>query len=98
MATGKKTGGRQQGTPNKVTASMKEWIQQLIDSNREQLENDLQALDPKERWQVIERLMSYVVPKIQSVEAKVDLNALSDDQLNHIINEITKTLHDEDKD
>lgn len=95
MARGKKTGGRQPGAPNKVTASMKDWIQQLIDGNRNQLEADLKALDPKERWQVIEKLMTYTIPKMQSVDAKVDLNNLSDNQLDHIINEITKSINDE---
>ncbi len=31
MATGKKTGGRKAGTPNKVTASIKEAIEQAFD-------------------------------------------------------------------
>ena len=62
-----KTGGRKIGTPNKVTGTVKEWIAQLIDKNREQMEQDLAELEPKDRLQFLERLMQYVVPKQQAV-------------------------------
>ncbi|MFR9543519.1 MAG: hypothetical protein SNH27_15900 [Rikenellaceae bacterium] len=90
--------GRPKGSPNKVTTEMKEWVKELIDNNREQLERDLKILDPDERWRVIEKLMSYVMPKMQSVETKIDLNNLTDDQLNAIVGEITKGIDDEDTD
>jgi uncharacterized protein (UPF0305 family) len=62
-----KSGGRGKGTPNKVTQSMREWVQMIIDNNRARLENDLQALEPKERWQLIEKLMQYVIPKQREI-------------------------------
>ena len=31
-------GGRSKGTPNKVTSTIKDWISQIIDDNREQVE------------------------------------------------------------
>ncbi len=60
--------GRPKGTPNKVTATTREWISQLVDDNREQIERDLQALEPKERLQILEKFMQYAIPKIQSME------------------------------
>lgn len=67
-------GGRGKGTPNKVTGTVKEWLTALIDKNREQIEADLQQLEPKERLMMLEKLMQYVVPKRQAVgvDAKVD--------------------------
>jgi len=59
-------GGRQKGTPNKVTQSFKDWLQQLIDNNRQQIEDDLASLEPKDRLQMIEKFMSYCVPKAVS--------------------------------
>ena len=50
---------------------MREWISALIDNNREQIEDDLKALEPKDRVQMFERLMQYVVPKQQAVNAEV---------------------------
>jgi len=67
----KKTGGRCIGTPNKVTMDLRSWIKMLIDENMPQLEADLQALEPKERWGIIEKLLNYALPKMQSIEAKV---------------------------
>ena len=90
-----KTGGRTKGTPNKATTDLRTWIGMIVDNNRQQLENDLKVLEPRERWTVIERLLQYAVPKMQSVEAKIDLNQISDEQLNVIINELTTSLSDE---
>ncbi|KAA6306962.1 hypothetical protein EZS27_041373 [termite gut metagenome] len=90
--------GRPKGKPNKVTMETREWVSQLIDKNRKQLEKDLKGLEPKDRWAVIEKLMQYAVPKMQSVEAKIGLNRLSDEQLNSIINELTDKLEDDNTD
>lgn len=67
--------GRPKGTPNKVTTELKTWVQKLIDNNRAQLEKDLKQLEPKERWAVIEKMMSYTIPKMSSVEADIDLTS-----------------------
>jgi hypothetical protein len=61
--------GRPKGTPNKVTTDLRQWVNTLIESNREQLEADLAKLDPKERWQLIEKLIQYVIPKKREEEA-----------------------------
>lgn len=84
--------GRPKGKPNRVTGEVREWIRALIDKQRPQLEKDLKALDPAERWRIIEKLMSYVVPKMKSVEAKIDLNSLSDEALDGLIRELTKEV------
>lgn len=62
-----KTGGRKRGTPNKVTGTLKEFVANLIDQNRGQMERDLKTLNPKDRLFILERLMQYVLPKNQSV-------------------------------
>lgn len=85
-----KTGGRVKGTPNKVTYSLKEWITSLINKQRTQIEQDLQELEPKERLQMIEKLMQYVIPKQAAQQVKLDFDNLTDEQLQQIINELTK--------
>lgn len=60
-------GGRTAGTPNKVTSSVRDWIQQIIDGNRDKFESDLEALEPIDRVKVISNLLQYIVPKVQSV-------------------------------
>ena len=88
----RKTGGRTKGTPNKVTANVKDWLCQLIDKNRLQIERDIKALEPKDRLQVLEKFMQYTTPKMQSIQTTVDFNQLTDDQLENVIDELTKDM------
>ena len=90
-----KTGGRTSGTPNKVTTDLRQWVNDLLNKNQLQFEKDLKKLEPQQRVLIIEKMLSYALPKMQSVEAKIDLNQISDEQLNVIINELTNSLSDE---
>lgn len=58
-----KTGGRSAGTPNKVTGTLRDFVANLIDQNRQQIEKDIKKLEPKDRLVILERLMGYVLPK-----------------------------------
>ena len=90
-----KTGGRRKGSVNKATAALKDWVSALIDGSRSQLEKDLKALESKDRWQVIERLMQYVLPKMQNVDANIDMTRLSDEQITILVNNILSKIEDE---
>lgn len=87
--------GRPKGKPNRITGEMRSWIQQLINDNKNQLENDLQALEPKDRWQIIERLLNYCIPKQSAVDADVKLSALTDEQLDQVVNQIINQIDNE---
>lgn len=63
--------GRPKGTPNKVTSTMREWVSEILANNQKQLEADFKALTPKERWQIAERLMNYVMPKQQAISGEI---------------------------
>ena len=91
-----KTGGRKRGTPNKVTASLKEFIKNLIDNNRSQIISDMKKLEPYQRLLFIERLIGYVLPKQAAVDVKSQIDAeykalerLIDDAPNEFIDRIT---------
>ena len=58
-----KTGGREKGTPNRVTKDVRQWIFGIIQENTDTLENDLKGLEPKERWQIINGLLPYLITK-----------------------------------
>jgi hypothetical protein len=87
--------GRPRGKPNKVTSDLRAWINELLNDNRQQIAKDIQLLEPHQRVMFFEKLLGYAVPKMQSVEAKIDLNRLSDEQLDLIINELNKNLGNE---
>jgi hypothetical protein len=89
--------GRPKGKPNKITQDTRAWLSSVIDKNRRQMERDLKALEPKERLQILERLMQYVIPKQQATAANIDLNRMTDDQLTTVITELAKTIEDESK-
>ncbi len=70
-----KTGGRKKGTPNKTTAINKGIITNLIAEYSQSglMAKDFRELEPKDRLNIAEKMMSYVIPKLQSVEASVDV-------------------------
>lgn len=73
----KKTGGRKKGVPNKVTASMKEAVSELLNEYKDSgdMARDFISLEPRDRIMMAERLMSYVTPKMQAVQASVNASA-----------------------
>lgn len=68
MATGQKTGGRTKGTPNRNTHEIREQFQFLINDNLEQLNEDLKALEPKDRLKAIIDLSKFVLPTLKATE------------------------------
>jgi len=65
--------GRPKGVPNKVNASLREKITALIDKNWETVQNDLDSLEPKDRLNFMDKLLSYTLPKLQSVSVEGEL-------------------------
>ena len=60
-----KTGGREKGTPNKITKTVRESIFDIVSDNIGAIKDDLKSLEPKERLQIISGLLPYVVSKRQ---------------------------------
>ncbi len=72
----KKTGGRQKGTPNKTTGVTKKVISDLLDhyNTSGKMVKDFDQLNPKDRITIAEKLMQYVMPKMQSTSVDMSLN------------------------
>ena len=68
-----KTGGRIKGTTNKVTSDMRQWLRMLIDDNRNKFEKDLAEVEPPQRLAILEKLMQYCIPKMQSIDATIQI-------------------------
>lgn len=64
----KKYGGRKKGTPNLITTELRQRIRDLIDNNFEQLQTDINKLEPKERVETIIKLFEYSLPKLQRID------------------------------
>lgn len=64
--------GRPKGTKNKATQQVKEAFTFLVQDNLPTLQEDLQALEPKERVKMILELSRFVVPRLKDVEHKIE--------------------------
>lgn len=64
--------GRPKGSQNKVSAELRERLTAFVENHWEQVEADFDALEPKERLQFFEKLLSYTLPKLQSVKHEAD--------------------------
>ena len=59
--TGQKTGGREAGTPNKVTVKVKEAIIAAVQDM--DIKADLKALEPEKRLEMLVKLLPYCCTK-----------------------------------
>ena len=64
--TGKKFGGRKKGTPNKLTAEVKEKVQSLLDGAIGSI--DLNECTTAERIRLIEIGLRYTLPTMKQIE------------------------------
>lgn len=62
------TEGRAPGTPNKVTAKVRESFTFLLENNLSTLQSDLDSLKPIERLKILCELASFIIPKMKAIE------------------------------
>ena len=70
--TGKKFGGREKGTPNKLTAELRSALKDVLYEEIEQIPHRLDELAAKDRLEQLIKLMPYVFTKVQSVSQSLD--------------------------
>lgn len=72
-----KHGGRKAGTPNKTSVDVRQFLADYFGeyTDGEQFKQDLAALDPRERVRVLVAILPYLTPKLQSVDADVNVGA-----------------------
>lgn len=90
-------GGRKAGTPNKVTGTLKDFISEIIDENREQIRKDLKVLKAKDRLFVIERFMQYTLPKQQSIKGELLIDKLTDEQVIDVADKLLNEMENDSK-
>jgi hypothetical protein len=64
MAIGIKTGGRTAGTENKTTKEIRAVLKEVINYELLNIESLLRELQPKERLEIVIKLMPFVLPKL----------------------------------
>jgi len=80
-----KTGGREPGTKNKVTLQLRQRITTFLEDQWQNLETEFSGLESKDKLVFFERLLQYAIPKLQATTLTTDLDNLTDEQLDYII-------------
>jgi hypothetical protein len=62
-----KTGGRTAGTPNKITADIRESLRNFVESNILTVQQNFDALEPKDKLKFLSDILPFILPKMQSV-------------------------------
>ena len=65
--TGNKYGGRQKGTPNRMTKELRVLLKDIIYQELEEVQERFSLLEPKQRIELIIKLMPYILPKVNSI-------------------------------
>ena len=65
--TGKKYGGREKATPNRMTKELRVVLKDIIYNELDNIEERLDQLEPKQRIDLMIKLMPYVFPKLESI-------------------------------
>lgn len=71
-----KTGGRQPGTPNKVTREFRETVARLLEDNAENVAQWLEKVaenDPDKALQRLAQLAEYAAPKLSRSEVRAEV-------------------------
>jgi len=68
--TGRKYGGRVRGTPNKLTANMREALKTILEGEIKLLPQLLNEMKPEKRAEILSRLLPFVMPKNYSIEGE----------------------------
>lgn len=60
--------GRPPGSPNKITATTKEFLQMLSEELRETILEDIAVLEPIDRVKVFIQLQEFLIPKLARIQ------------------------------
>jgi len=85
--------GRPAGSANKVTRNMRERINSFLKENFDVVTKDFKKLDPKDKLLFYTKLLAFGLPSLKAIDHsglnENKLEALTDEQLNDLINEIS---------
>lgn len=70
--TGKKFGGRQAGTANKLTKELRAALKNILHQELELLPDHFSKLETKDRLDLLVKFLPFVLPKVDPVGYKVN--------------------------
>ncbi len=83
--------GRPKGSQNKAGGQLREVIANFLEQRFEDVVNDFEQLEPKDRIKVYTDLLQYGVPKLQAVSNSIEFEQMTDAQLDDIFERLLKS-------
>lgn len=79
MANGYKTGGRNAGTPNRLTKELRTLLKNILANEIEKIPEVLEQLEPKDKMDMIIKLLPYTLPKVEPEKYAISEGGALDD-------------------
>lgn len=88
--------GRPPGSPNKVSAALREMISGFVQEKFDKIRSDFDQLKPVERAKIYTELLGYALPRLSSTSIGMEFDRMTDEQLDHIIEQLKRTSHEQE--
>ncbi|MEZ4909893.1 MAG: hypothetical protein R2774_03420 [Saprospiraceae bacterium] len=76
--TGKKYGGREAGTPNKLTKELRSALKNILNQEIELLPEHFNKLETKDRLEILVKLLPYAMPKVEPESYEISEGGFAD--------------------
>jgi hypothetical protein len=76
--TGKKYGGREAGTPNRLTKELRAALKNIMHQEIELLPDHFKSLEPKDRLELLVKLLPYALPKVEPESYQIGEGGFAD--------------------
>ncbi len=87
--------GRPNGSANKASGKLREVITSFLEERFENVVNDFEQLEPKDRLKVYTDLLQYGLPKLQAVSNSIEFENMTDEQIDEIFERLLKATSNE---
>jgi hypothetical protein len=77
MFKGVRQNGRVKGQLNKTTTDVKKIYSQILENNIENIQSDLDKLEPLNRIKILIQLSEFIVPKMRSIDVVADVSTIN---------------------
>lgn len=82
--------GKPPGTKNKINADLRVMINDFLNDEFDTIKEDFKRLDPKDKLKFYTDLLNYGLPKLQATSLEIDLEKLTESDLDLIIERLIK--------
>jgi len=80
--------GRKPGKTNKITSDLRTRLKTFLDDNFDEVTNSFKDLQPRDKILMYEKLLSFTLPKMKETDLRLNLETLTDEQIDLIISKI----------